>query len=106
MLGFHNISDVPQNMPQALLLIHSREFLRAVALASITDHHPGIVAGNEFPYFFVAMLRPDLIHRFPGGVEAHQKGRLASHLPARVIGMHEGSLLHCRAELLILSSEL
>src|SRR5205814_3060394 len=106
MLRLHNFGDVPQDMSQAFLLIDGLEFIRVVALTAITDHHPGVVAGNDFPYFFVAMSRPDLIHRFPSGVEAHQKSRLAAHLPAGVIGVHEGSLLHCRAEFLVLSSHL
>src|SRR2546427_12025803 len=74
-------------MVQAVLLVHFGQLVRLVALAAVGYHNPGVVGGNQFPYFLISMLIPNLVHPGLVGVKSHPMCSLPVNAPASVIGI-------------------
>src|SRR5207245_7849846 len=98
---FQHFVDISLQMVQALLLVHFGQLVRLVALAAVGYHNPGVVGGNQFPYFLISMLIPNLVHPGLVGVKSHPMCSLPVNAPARVIGIGYRRLGHSRSQLLV-----
>jgi hypothetical protein len=98
-LGFHHFLDIAQQMRQSLLPIHRSQFLSLVTGSPVCRQRPGVVGRYEFPKFFVAMLRPDLIYRRLVRVEHHRLCCLSAYRPTGVVGISDRRMADSGARL-------
>ncbi len=98
-LALGHFHDVADQMGEAFVLFHSGQFFGFVAGEAVGDQRSGVIARDDFPHLFIAMLRTDLIDRLLAGVEDHQVGGLAADSPTGVVGVGDRRAPHSSTQL-------
>ena len=94
-LAFHHFLDVPYQMREAFVLLHPGQLLGFVTGEAVCHQNPGVVAGDEFPHFLIAMSPPNLIYGLLVGIEGHQVGSVTADPPTGIVGVSHRRMRTC-----------
>lgn len=88
-------------MRETFLLFDLLQFFGVLALPAIGTQDAWVIVADHFAYFFVAMLRANLIDCRRLAVEGHQVRHFSADAPSRVVGVDRLLLFDLAAQSLI-----